>query len=129
VTTPTASKLVLVDSSGWIEYFGEGQKAHLFAPYLEREDANIVPTIVVYEVFKKLTTSGNRAVADRFLSYAFRTRFVVLDVNLALTGVKMSLDHGLHVADSLVYATAQTFQAELVTTDQHFQGLPGVVLI
>jgi predicted nucleic acid-binding protein len=118
-----------VDSSGWIEYFAERPKADLFAPYLEHEKSNVVPTIVVYEVYKKLVRTGHSMAADRFLSYVFRARFVVLDVNLALTGVKVSLEHGLSFADSIIYATARTFQADLVTSDTDFKNLPGVVLI
>jgi len=50
----SGSKLVLVDSSGWIEYFGDGPKAEAFVPYLQKEESLLLPTIVIYEVQRKL---------------------------------------------------------------------------
>ncbi len=50
MTTPNGSNLVLVDSTGWIEFFGEGPKASAFAPYLEREGSLLLPAVVIYEV-------------------------------------------------------------------------------
>jgi toxin FitB len=131
VTTPSASKLVLVDSSGWVEYFGEGPKAAAFAPYLEREGSLLVPTIVVYEVYKKLLKERGAFIADRFLSYAFRfrTRGVVLDGHIAILAARASLEHNLSMADAIIYATAQLFQAQIVTMDVDFQGKPGVQVI
>jgi len=120
---------VLVDSAGWVEYFGEGPKAAAFAPYLEREALLLLPTIVIYEVFRKLFRDRGTPLADRFLSYALRARGVVLDAHIALLAARASLDRRLSMADAIIYATAQMFQAELVTSDTHFQGLPGVKVI
>ena len=131
MTTPTGSKLVLVDSSGWVEYFGEGPKADLFAPYLEREESLLLPTVVLYEVYKKLLRDKGPTTAERFLSYALRfgTRGIVLDAHLALLAARTSLEQKLGMADAIIYATAQLFHAELVTTDPHFQGKPGVTIV
>lgn len=129
MTTPTASDLFLVDSSGWIEYLGEGPKADAFAPFLEREETNILPTIVVHEVFKKLYRERGAITADRFLSYAFRTRIIILDVNLALEGARVGLQSRFSLADSIIYATAKLFGAKLITSDADFKGLPAVTLL
>jgi toxin FitB len=129
VTTPNASELVVVDSTGWVEYFGEGPKAAAFAPYLEREDLLLLPTIVIYEVFRKLFRDRGKTIADRFLSYALRARGVALDAHIALLAARASLDRRLSMADAIIYATAQMFQAELITSDLHFKDLSGVKLI
>src|SRR5256885_7101411 len=44
------SALILVDSSGWIEYLAGGPRADRFAPYLEGRESLLVSAIVVYEV-------------------------------------------------------------------------------
>jgi len=41
----------------------------------------------------------------------------------------VSLEFGLAMADSLVYATARRHRARLVTGDTDFQGLPGAIVI
>jgi len=45
VTATTASKFVVVDSSGWLEYLTEDTKADLFAPYLKSPESLLLPTI------------------------------------------------------------------------------------
>ncbi len=117
------SELFLVDSSGWIEFLGEGPLADRFAPYFEREERLIVPTIVLYEVYKKLLSQGSSA-ADRFLSAALRTRVIPIDERLALLAARISLDRRLAMADAMIYATVLATQAHLVTSDAHFEGLP-----
>lgn len=128
MTTPTVSELFLVDSSGWVEYFGEGPHAEVFAPYIELEESLLVPTIVLYEVYKKLLRERGKSLADGFASQAMRRIVVPLDEDLALAAAQASLDHRLAMADAVIYATAQARQAQLVTGDLHFRGLPGVII-
>ncbi|MGH9745239.1 MAG: type II toxin-antitoxin system VapC family toxin [Candidatus Acidiferrales bacterium] len=127
-TTPTASDFVLVDSSGWIEFIGDGPKADAFGKYLLREDSLIVPSIVIYEVHKKLTLTRNDSALKRFLSHAFRSRQVPFDADLAAAASRASIDHRLAMADAIIYASAQLYQAQLVTADLDFANLPNVVI-
>ena len=129
MTTPSASKVILVDSSGWLEYVTDDTKAEDFAPYIERQNLVLVPTIVLYEVYKRLWLAQGKTVADRFASQALRKRVVPLDEDLALSAARVSLDCRLAMADAIIYATAQRFQAQLITSDPHFQSLPGVILV
>ena len=129
MTTPSESRLLLVDSSGWVEYFGEGPKARKFAAYLERETALIVPSVVLYEVYKKLLMTTGKTIADRFASQALRRQVIPLDEELALAAARVSVERRLAMADAIIYVTAQALEAELVTSDAHFQGLPGVTLL
>lgn len=128
MTATTVSEFVVVDSSGWIEYLGAGMKADDFAPYLQAQDSLLVPTIVLYEVYKKLSRERGKTLADRFVSQAFRCVVVALDEEIALVAANLSLDHRLSMADAIIYATARTHSAQLVTGDSAFQGLPGVTI-
>jgi toxin FitB len=129
VTETTDSRAAVVDSSGWIEYFGDGKKAEQFAPYLEREDLLIVPPVIFYEVYKKLTNEASKMVVLRFVSHALRARNPIFDSDMAMAAAQVSLDHKLAMADAIIYATALRLKADIVTADHHFQSLPGVVLI
>lgn len=122
------SEFVLVDSSGWVEFLGDGPLAEKFAPYFEREERLLVPSVLVYEVYKKLLSTGGSSVADRFLSTAFRARMVPFDERLAVLAARISLDRKLAMADAIIYATAQAAGAQLVTSDTHFRGLPGTIV-
>jgi predicted nucleic acid-binding protein len=121
---PRGSELFLVDSSGWIEFLGDGPLADKFAPYFEREERLIVPAIVLYEVYKKLLSTAGSTAADRFLSATLRARVVPVDERLALPAARISLDRRLAMADAMIYATALITGAHIVTCDAHFQGLP-----
>ena len=131
VTTPSGSDRYVVDSSGWVEFLGNGPKADAFATYLEKQETLLLPTIVVYEVYKKMLREQDLALAEKFLStaFSFQAHEIVLDVSLAALAAKKSLAANLPMADAIIYATAQAHQAELVTSDAHFSGLPGVTLI
>ena len=131
VTTPSASERFVVDSSGWIEYLSAGKKAAEFAQYLEGPADIFLPSIVAYEVFKKLLREGSREIAERFYSLAlsFGEREIPLDASLALHAARASLDTRLAMADAIIYAAAQLQNAQLVTTDPHFSGLSGVTVL
>jgi len=129
VTTPSASKAVLVDSSGWVECLVAGPRARDFQPHLQNESALVVPTLVIYEVYKKLRRAPVTVLADLFLSTAYRCQIVPCDSAIAIAAADASLRHHLAMADAIIYATSQISQAQLVTADPAFKGLPGVTLI
>ena len=126
---PKGSELFLVDSSGWIEFLGDGPLADQFSPYFESEEHLVVPAIVLYEVYKKLLSAGSSSAADRFLSAALRAHVVPIDERLALLAARISLDRRLAMADAMIYATALVAGAHLVTADAHFQGLPEATVV
>jgi predicted nucleic acid-binding protein len=129
VTTPNASEHIVVDSSGWVEHFGEGPKADAFASYFKQEELLVIPTVIIYEVYKKLVREKPVWIADRFYSLALRLHTVDLDAQLSWASARASLDHRLAMGDAIIYATARACDAQLITSDIHFQGLPGVTLL
>lgn len=133
MTTPSEFRLSLVDSSGWIEYLTDGKKADLFAPFLELEEFLLVPSIVFYEVYKKLlaVSEANPAIRTapwRFVSHALRATNAVFDADIALKAVEVSRNYKLAMAHAIIFSTAQFHNANLITSDSHFAGLPGVTL-
>jgi predicted nucleic acid-binding protein len=127
--TPTGSNAVLIDSSGWLEYLTSDEKAASFAPYLETKRRVVVPTIVIFEVRKILLLRQSKAIADEFVGEAFGREVADLDRDIALAAAQLGVNHQLPMADAIIYATALAYRAELVTTDAHFSGLPGVTLL
>lgn len=122
------SEAVVVDSSGWLEYFTADTKADLFEAYL-RAPLLFVPVIVLYEVRKILLLRHTKAVADSFVSQALRHTIVPVDQEIALSAAELSIQHKLAMADALVYTIANKLGAKLVTSDGGFRELPGVTLL
>jgi len=125
----TASELVLVDSSGWLEYLSGDEKANEFGAVLQSDVQVLVPTIVLYEVLKILLLRAGKSEADVFLSEALRRRVVDLTETIALAAASLSIDFKLPMADAIIYATARAHRAGLLTSDEHFAGLPGVTVL
>ncbi len=113
---------VTLDSSCWIEYLRDTPRADLFAIAAENPEQLIVPVVTIYEVTKKLY----REISPKVAAYAeaLMCRGRVIDIDLGLC--RAAIGNSLPLADSLIYATAQTRDATLWTQDQHFDGLPGV---
>ena len=44
----------VVDSSAWLEYFANGPNAEFFAPAIEKTAELLVPSLTLYEVFKRV---------------------------------------------------------------------------
>ena len=116
----------VVDSSGWLEYFGGGPNGAWFAPTLQATAELIVPTISVYEVFKRILMQRGEEEALSAVGFMSLGQAVELTREIALEAAALSLAHRLPMADSIILATAQAHHATLWTQDEHFQGLPGV---
>ena len=117
--------MILVDSSGWIEYFTDGPLANEFAPYLENLAEVVTPTIVIFEVYRVIRRQRSEEAATAAVAQMQKTSVVDLDQFLALSAADVSIDHGLAMADAIVYATAQTKGVDMVTSDADFAGLRG----
>jgi predicted nucleic acid-binding protein len=119
----------VVDSSGWLEYFADGPNADFFAPAIEATSELIVPAISVYEVFKRVLQQRSESEALQAVAVMMRGRGVDLDAGLALTAARISTQHRLAMADSIIAATARVYDATLWTQDEHFEHLDGVQYI
>jgi toxin FitB len=128
---PNDSRWVVVDSSGWVEYMGGGAKADQFAAYLESPETLLLPSIIIYEVYKKLLRESGKELAEIFLSqaYGFGERVIKLDLELCLLAARTSIETKLPMADAIIYATAHHHRAQLVTADAHFANLPHVKVL
>ncbi len=116
----------LVDSCGWLEYFADGPNAQFFAPAIEDTSHLLVPTLALYEVFKKVLEQRGEGTALQAVAIMMEGKVIDLTPEIALTAAKLSADLKLPMADSIMLATARTHQALLWTQDQDFQGLEGV---
>ncbi len=119
----------LVDSSGWIEFFSGGPLADRYTSYLKDPTQIITPTIVLYEVYKKIKRELGEEKALLAAGQLSATQIISLTDSLALLAADVSLKYGLAMADAIVYATAQDHKAQLITSDADLKNLPSVKYI
>ena len=115
-----------VDSTLWLEYFADTEAGNIVAETIENTNELIVPTIVMYEVFKKLLFETSEY--DTLFAIAHMRLGEVVELNdeLALSAAKISKEHKLPMADSIIYATNILYDGILWTQDKHFMGLKSV---
>jgi predicted nucleic acid-binding protein len=116
----------VVDSSGWLEYFAKASNAAFFRPAIHDTQALLVPTICIYEVYKRIAAQRDEEEALAAVAWMSVGQVIDLTQQIALLAADLSFEHGLAMADSVIYATARIHQATLWTQDAHFARLEGV---
>jgi len=116
----------VVDSSAWLEYFANGANAAFFSRPIERTDELLVPSLTIYEVFKRVLLQRDEGNALQAVAVMQHGAVVDLDARIALSAARVSVEANLPMADSVVLATARAYGAILWTQDADFKGLPGV---
>jgi len=118
--------MVVVDSCGWLEWFTDGALADEYRPYLEDIDDLIVPSIVLYEVYKFLKREAGEEKALLATGYIKNARIIPLDDILALKAADIALEHRIAMADAIVAATAEMHDSVLITSDADLKDLANV---
>lgn len=120
--------MIVIDSSGWIEFFADGPHAEEFAAKLRSPASVLTPTIALYEVYKWIKRERSEEEALQAVAAMKKTRIVDLSEELALAAADLSLSHNLAMADSMMLAVARATNSQLVTTDSGFVGIEGVIV-
>jgi predicted nucleic acid-binding protein len=116
----------VVDSSAWLEYLANGPNASFFAKAIEDTQQLIVPTLSLFEVFKRVLEQRGEGDALQAVAVMRQGMVVDLDTPIALQAAKLSAELRLPMADSIILATARSYDATLWTQDADFKDLLGV---
>jgi len=116
----------LVDSSGWLEFFADGHNAEFFATPLQNVDDLVVPTISIYEVFKSVSRQRDESAGLQAIALMKQGLVVDLTTNIAMMAAKLSLEHNVPMADSIILSSGRIYQATVWTQDANFKGLDGI---
>lgn len=116
----------IVDSSAWLEYFANGKNAKNFAKVIEDTESLLVPSIILYEVFKKIVSEKGENEGFTFIAHMKLGTVIDLDLELAVRAGKASIEYQLAMADSIILATSRKYNAIIWTQDADFKNLPNV---
>jgi predicted nucleic acid-binding protein len=121
--------LKVIDSSGWLEFFTDGPLAERYAFLLNDLSQIITPMIVLYEVYKKIRRERGEEAALVVAAQLQKTQLIPLNDTIALRAADLSLEHHLAMADAIIYATATLHDTLLITSDDDFKLIPGVLFL
>ena len=116
----------IIDSSGWLEYFSDGPNAKHYLTPLSEPSSLIVPVITIYEVFKVVLRESAENEALQAVAAMQNGKIISLNPKLAMDASKLSLQHKLPMADSIILATARAYDCVIWTQDSDFQHIEGV---
>jgi predicted nucleic acid-binding protein len=116
----------IVDSSGWLAYFADEPNAKHFITPLTDTASLVIPSVTIYEVFKVVLRETSENEALQAAAAMQKGKVVDLTAVLAIAASKLSLEHGIPMADSIILATAKAFDAVIWTQDSHFKNIAGV---
>ena len=119
----------VVDSSGWVEYLTKGGNASFFIPVIRDTQNLIVPTVAIYEVFKRVVLLMGSETALQITGVMSLGQEVGLDRKIAMDAAYISVELKVSMADSIILATTQAHDATLWTQDAHFKDITGVQYI
>ncbi|MBX7147627.1 type II toxin-antitoxin system VapC family toxin [bacterium] len=120
---------VVLDSSVWIEILLGSKTGEKAKHYLKTPKNLYVPSLVLYEVYKKIKKTLDEEKAFYAVSLMKKGSVVDLNEGLAIEAADLALKYDLAMADAIVYGTAQVSEARLVTADYDFHGLPNVDIL
>jgi predicted nucleic acid-binding protein len=118
--------MIVVDSSGWLEYIMDGPNAAHFERALRQTDQLLIPAICVYEVFKRLLQTLGEEAAQQAAARMKLSHMVDVTEPIAIEAALLSVQHRLPMADAIILATARHHRAELWTQDADFERMEGV---
>jgi len=116
----------VVDSSAWLSYFAGDANAASFSLPIEDIENLIVPSITIVEVFKCILRQRGKDLALECVAHMEQGKVVSLDGSLAIHAAHCGIQYKLPLADGIIYATAQKFDALVWTQDSDFERLEGV---
>jgi predicted nucleic acid-binding protein len=116
----------VIDTSIWIEIYLGSQVGAKHLPLLSNPEDIIVPTMIQYEIYKWLARERSTDDANRAVTFTNDCNVEVLTTGVAVLAAELSGAHKLHMSDAMIYATAQINDAQLISCDVRFKGLPGV---
>jgi toxin FitB len=116
----------IIDSSAWIEYFADTKYAKYVSNTIERSRTIIIPSITIFEVFKKLLKEKDKHIALQIVAHMRRGDIIDLDSSISLLAAQLAHTHNIPMADSIILATAQKHTATIWTFDSDFRNIPNV---
>jgi len=116
----------IIDSSFWLEYFAGTKAGDIVSDIIENINELIVPTITLYEVFKKLLLERNEDDALLAIGHMKQGKVIDLTEELSLSAAAIGIKYKLPMADSIIYATNVKYNCTLWSQDKHFSGLYSV---
>ena len=111
---------------GWNTLLTDGPNADFFAKSIITTADLVVPTLSLYEVFKRVLQQRDEDDALQAVALMQQGTIVELSAPVALSVARISLNEKIPMADSIILATARAYGATLWSQDSDFENIAEV---
>jgi predicted nucleic acid-binding protein len=116
----------IIDSSVWLAYFIDGK----FMEIIEADGLHGLCVLSLFEIKKRLKSKVPESELDEKMGFIRqKSNIFVIDEGIADMAADIFHEKGIPAMDSIIYATARKNNAGLITMDNDFRGLDGVVVL
>ena len=131
----------VIDTYAWIEIFIGSESGKKVKEILQKAEEAYTPDVVVAEIARKYLREGmeERAIHQRLTTIEETSEITPVDKNIAIESARCYLELAERAGtgklktpslfDAIVLATARIFDAKLVTGDEHFKGINGILWV
>lgn len=122
----------VVDTYAWIEYFRGSKEGLVAKEYIESKDCT-TSAVTIAELSEKYKKEDKSFDKD-FDFIVATTKIISVNAEIALTAGHINFENKKKIknwgmADSIIFATAKSLNAKVVTGDEHFRTLSVAVMI
>jgi predicted nucleic acid-binding protein len=120
----------LLDSWCWVEFFNGTIIGKKVAEYIDSDKPVFISVINLAEVYKQGLMKKSKSQADEMVAFMMNRCFIIpVEPEMALNAAKLNAETRIGLGDSLIYTSAKAHNLTLVTGDQHFKNMKGVVYL
>jgi uncharacterized protein with PIN domain len=122
---------MMIDSSVWLEILSRGPLAAQCEKQFKalKADEIVVSAMTFYEVYRNLKKKFGDESAMNLLGGLSGYQVIDVDRELALRAADLAHETGLAMADAMVLACAQQKGVPLLTLDNDFSKIEGVIVL
>ncbi len=121
--------MIIVDSCGWLEWFTDGEFADDYGRYLAKTEDILVPTIILYEVYKVLKQDFGEEKALLAIGFMKNCKIIPFDDSVAISAADIALKENLAMADAIIAATSRIHNCKIISSDADLRHLNNVIFI
>ncbi len=121
--------MIIVDSCGWLEWFTDGALAEQYKEYLASLDNIIMPTIILYEVYKILKREVGEEKALLAAGYMKNATVIPFEDTLALVAADIALKEKLAMSHAIILATSRVHNCRIISSDSDLKNQTNVTYI
>ncbi len=131
----------VIDTYAWVEIFIGSENGEKVKEILQKAEETYTPDVVIAEIARKYLREGigEHEIRERLTTIEESSEITSINKDIAIESARCYFElaeraktrklKAPSLFDAIVLATARTLDAKLVTGDEHFRGIDGILWV